>query len=95
MSARITKAEVAFLLPPPRSQAAEQVEAMRQAASRAAQAATLDAVGGFFARLLGDVMAWPERSRARAELAAMDDHALADLGLYRGDIDAAVTGRRR
>jgi uncharacterized protein YjiS (DUF1127 family) len=34
-----------------------------------------------------------ERRRALAELAAMDDRLLADIGLRRGDIELAVDGR--
>ena len=34
--------------------------------------------------------AWVERERAYAELSALDDHTLADLGLRRSDIPFAV-----
>ena len=89
MSARITKAEVAFLFPTPRNEAADRVEGLRQAEARAHQKALLAGLQRFVAQ----VATWPARARARAELAAMNDHELADLGLVRGNIDAAVEGR--
>ncbi|MBV9522834.1 MAG: DUF1127 domain-containing protein [Alphaproteobacteria bacterium] len=38
---------------------------------------------------------WREHHRAFAELDALDDHALADLGLRRSDIPFVVYGRTR
>jgi uncharacterized protein YjiS (DUF1127 family) len=90
MSARITKAEVAFLFPTPRSNAADRNEALRLAAARAHQSAILAGL----TRIADRVAGWPARARARAELAAMDNRALLDLGLTRGDIDAAIDGHR-
>ncbi len=88
MSARITKAEVAFLFPTLRNDAADRNEALRLAEARAHQAAVM----ATFHRLADRVLGWPARARARAELRAMGAHELADLGLTRGDIDAAVEG---
>jgi uncharacterized protein YjiS (DUF1127 family) len=90
MSARIIKAEVAFLFPTARNDAADRNEALRLAGARAHQAAMLAP----FHRLVDRVAGWPARARARAELAAMDSRALRDLGLTRGEIDAAIDGRR-
>ena len=46
------------------------------------------------ARFLGSIAdrytAWRERERAFAELSALDDRTLADLGLRRGDIPYVV-----
>jgi uncharacterized protein YjiS (DUF1127 family) len=39
-----------------------------------------------FAALAARFSAWRERERAYAELSALDDHTLADLGLHRSDI---------
>ena len=90
MSARITKAEVAFLFPFPRSDAADRNEALHLAVARAHQAAVV----ATFHRLADRVLGWPARARARAELTEMGSRELADLGLTRGDIDAAVEGHR-
>ncbi len=91
MSARITKAEVAFLFPTPRNDAADRAEQLRQAGARAHEAALL----GGLTRLLAQLASWPARARARAELSSMSARELADLGLARGDIQDAVEGRRR
>jgi len=48
---------------------------------------TLSSIFGALARRF---IAWRERERAFAELSALDDHALADLGLRRSDIPFAV-----
>lgn len=40
--------------------------------------------------LAGRFNAWRERERAFAELSALDDRTLADLGLRRGDIPYVV-----
>ena len=46
------------------------------------------AVEGVVARLAS----WWRASRDRRELAHLDDHVLSDLGLTRGDLDAATAG---
>lgn len=43
---------------------------------------------------LGTTALWLERRRARAQLHAMDDRALADLGIHRSQVDAVVRGGR-
>ncbi len=91
MSARITKAEVAFMFPTARNDAADRNEALRLAGARAHQ----DAVMAGLHRLVARLASWPARARARAELAAMNNRELMDLGLTRGDINAAVEGTRR
>ncbi len=90
MSARITKAEVAFLFPTARNDAADRNEALRLAGARAHQAAVMATLH----RLADRVIGWPARARARAELSAMGARELADLGLTRSEIDAAIDGRR-
>jgi uncharacterized protein YjiS (DUF1127 family) len=44
----------------------------------------------FLGSLAGRYAAWRERERAFAELSALDDRTLADLGLRRGDIPYVV-----
>jgi uncharacterized protein YjiS (DUF1127 family) len=41
------------------------------------------------------VAQWHRRERAYAELMALDDHALADIGVNRSQIRALVDGRGR
>lgn len=53
--------------------------------------ATLNSIFGALARRF---IAWRERERAFAELSALDDHTLADLGLIRSDIPFVVFGKR-
>jgi uncharacterized protein YjiS (DUF1127 family) len=49
-----------------------------------------------FLNSLGDrFTAWRERERAFAELSALDDRTLADLGLRRGDIPFVVYCKAR
>jgi uncharacterized protein YjiS (DUF1127 family) len=49
-----------------------------------------------FLNSLGDrFIAWRERERAFAELSALDDRTLADLGLRRGDIPFVVYCKAR
>jgi uncharacterized protein YjiS (DUF1127 family) len=44
----------------------------------------------FLGRIANRFLAWRERERAFAELSALDDRTLADLGLRRGDIPFVV-----
>jgi uncharacterized protein YjiS (DUF1127 family) len=47
-------------------------------------------------RLVAAYLAWRERRATMRALAALDDRALKDIGLSRGEIgSAAVCGRRR
>ncbi|MGQ0663338.1 MAG: DUF1127 domain-containing protein [Pseudomonadota bacterium] len=54
-------------------------------------------VGGAMARLFAGIAAryraWRRRQRAYDELMSLDDRALADIGLSRGDIPAVAAGR--
>jgi uncharacterized protein YjiS (DUF1127 family) len=50
-------------------------------------------LNGIFGALAARFMAWRERERAFAELNALDDHTLADLGLRRSDIPMVVFSR--
>ncbi|HEX3500896.1 MAG TPA: DUF1127 domain-containing protein [Stellaceae bacterium] len=45
---------------------------------------------GFLGGIVARFTAWRERERAFAELNALDDRILADLGLRRGDIPYVV-----
>lgn len=47
-------------------------------------------VTSFLGGIAGRFNAWRERERAFAELSALDDRTLADLGLRRGDIPFVV-----
>src|SRR6266851_4079757 len=49
-----------------------------------------DATGWAFATLRAAVREWRRRSRDRAELAALDDRTLADIGLTRGDAEFLI-----
>jgi uncharacterized protein YjiS (DUF1127 family) len=40
------------------------------------------------------VLSWRQKRATQRELMALDDRQLADIGLSRGEIDAAVFGRR-
>jgi uncharacterized protein YjiS (DUF1127 family) len=91
MPAHFTKSEASYLLPA--TPVADQVEAIRLAAGRARDATAMRGVARFVDRVLG----WPARIRARAELAALSERELLDIGLTRGDIarvaDGAFNGR--
>jgi uncharacterized protein YjiS (DUF1127 family) len=50
-------------------------------------------IGSVFAAVVAKLVAWQEREIARAELESLDDRALADIGLTRGDIPGILTGR--
>ena len=45
--------------------------------------------------LVGRFENWRARERAYRELASLDDHSLADIGLTRGDISFVLDGRTR
>lgn len=45
---------------------------------------------GFFANLVGTVIAWNDARVIRAELNRLSDRELDDIGLVRGDIDAVA-----
>jgi uncharacterized protein YjiS (DUF1127 family) len=53
-----------------------------------ARAYRAEAIRDLFRRLFG----WIGRRAAVARLQALDDRMLKDIGLYRGDIEAAVRG---
>jgi uncharacterized protein YjiS (DUF1127 family) len=50
-------------------------------------ATVLHAVDG---HLVQPILAWHQRRAARRELMVLDDRQLADIGLSRSDIDAAI-----
>ncbi len=49
-----------------------------------------DATQWVFGTLRAGVREWRRRSRDRAELAALDDRTLADIGLTRGDAEFLI-----
>ena len=51
-------------------------------------------MSGLFSALAKGLADWRRRSIARAELAALDDRALADIGLRRSDIPFVLAGAR-
>ncbi len=58
--------------------------------------AVASAIVGLFGGLkrgYASLQAWSEKRAASEELAQLDDRMLADLGLTRSDIDAAIDGR--
>ncbi len=50
-------------------------------------------IGSVFEAVVAKLVAWQEREIARAELESLDDRALADIGLSRGDIPGVLAGR--
>jgi len=84
MDARLTQAEDAYLIPAAPAQ--ERDRAQHIAAAEAYQAG----LGRGLARLGDALFGWVQRARLRAELAALSDRDLADIGLTRGEIGRAV-----
>ena len=68
---------------------AQHADMTRRAIARA-HAYRTEAFRDLFRRLFG----WIRRRAAVAQLQALDDRALKDIGLYRGDIETAVRGTR-
>lgn len=92
MDARITKAEAELMMPIPANHAArDAVEATRLAAIRLRDAALAARVRGLFVALAEAV----RRRRAMAELNALGDRELADIGLTRAEIPYVFDRRRR
>lgn len=52
-----------------------------------------EAIGRVIRTATAAIAAYVARTRARRQLLALDDRLLADIGLTRGDIEAAATGR--
>ncbi|MBK1658418.1 DUF1127 domain-containing protein [Paracraurococcus ruber] len=90
MDARLTRAEAAYLLPLPVSPALERARALRLEAAAAYQAGLTEGARQLLARLGDALFGWAARARARAELGALTDRELADIGLSRGEIERAV-----
>ena len=67
----------------------QQADVNRRVIARA-HAYRRQAIKDLFQRLFG----WFRRRAAVAQLQALDDRALKDMGIYRGDIEAAVRGTR-
>lgn len=86
MEPRVSQAELDRLFPTPASFETEQARGLFRAFLRAR-----DALAGL-GTLLQRVNAWAERRNAAAELHALTDRDLADIGLTRGDIEHALDG---
>lgn len=85
MDARLTQAESAYLLSTAPSAERERVMAQRLAAGEAHQADLRRGAAQLLARLGKALFGWIERARIRAELNALTDRDLADIGLTRSD----------
>lgn len=46
-------------------------------------------------RVLAGIASWQQKRRIKAELMALDDRELADIGLARSDIERVANGRYR
>jgi uncharacterized protein YjiS (DUF1127 family) len=90
MDARLTQAEAAYLVPAAPSAERERAVALRLAAGEAYQAGLLRGTANSLARLGHALFGWVGRARLRAELNALSDRDLADIGLSRGDIARVV-----
>ncbi|RAI57292.1 DUF1127 domain-containing protein [Roseicella frigidaeris] len=90
MDPRLLRAEAAYLLPLPASPAEERARALRLAAAEAYQAGLGRAGQALLARLDNALFGWVRRSRVRAELEALSDRELADIGVSRGEIGRIV-----
>lgn len=51
----------------------------------------LNILGNLLHGVAGSVAAWRQRQRAYAELAALDDRSLADIGITRSEIPYVLT----
>jgi uncharacterized protein YjiS (DUF1127 family) len=93
MDARITKEETALLLNLNPSRHAQQVEEIRLAALRARDEAIGRAIRGAVAKVFRAlrsaaifIATFPQRRAVFAQLNALSDRELADIGLTRGDL---------
>jgi len=85
MNARIDTAETGFIPAMVSSPQAERRAALQQSSGEAWQA-------GLLHRLGDALFGWVRRDRVRAELAALSDRDLSDMGITRGDFDRILTG---
>ncbi|HYZ30899.1 MAG TPA: DUF1127 domain-containing protein [Crenalkalicoccus sp.] len=92
MDARLTKNEIAFLLPLPRSAEADRIEQLRRAAREAHGRAVREGLHRALGRITGALGAWWERERAAAELTRLSDRELRDIGIARGEIRRVLAG---
>ena len=87
MTIAITKAELARLLPEPRSLEVERAQGVFLAALRARDALLATGLPQLLARLADHIRA----RRTASELRALTDRELADIGLNRADIGRVTT----
>ncbi|MEN0073549.1 MAG: DUF1127 domain-containing protein [Paracraurococcus sp.] len=95
MDSRLLRAEAAYLLPLPATPAEERARALRLAAAEAYQAGLARAGQALFARLGEALFGWARRARIRAELEALSDRELADIGVTRGEISRVLAEAER
>jgi uncharacterized protein YjiS (DUF1127 family) len=93
MDSRITPAEAALLMPAARpalpSEAADIAAAMAEA-RREREVAFLSRIGGFFRALAEGLATLRRREQTIAELRALSDRELNDIGVPRGSIPEVV-----
>jgi uncharacterized protein YjiS (DUF1127 family) len=92
MHPRITETELALLLPTGASPETERARGLLLAALRLRDAFEATGLPRVLARVGGRLAEWNLRRRTVAELEALTDRDLADIGLTRGDIDRLAEG---
>lgn len=85
MDALVTKEELRCTSLLSHNPALSSVEATRFAAAAARDEALAARLRGAMTSVMEAVMAWPRKRRVIAQLAALSDRELADIGLTRGD----------
>ena len=91
MNPRIAEARPAPLMPFPANSRLSGAQAVTLEARRARDAMLAAALRDLFAATVSRRQAWRERRRAIAELGALSDRELADIGLSRATIMAALS----
>ena len=94
MNPRIAEAHPAPLMPFPANTRLSHVAAVNLEARRVRDAMLAAAVRDLFAGAVTRVMAWRERRLALAQLRALTDRELADIGLTRGMLRGALETAR-
>lgn len=94
MNPRIAEAQAAPLMPFPANTRLNSAQAVQLEARRMRDAMLAAALRDLFAGTFGRLQAWRDRRRALAELRALSDRELADIGLSRSNLMAALTATR-
>lgn len=90
MNPRIAEARPAPLMPFPANTRLSDAQAVQLEARRVRDALILAALRDLFTGTVARVRVWHERRRALAELRALSDRELADIGLNRATIITAL-----